>query len=610
MKKNEEGGAEITLSDWTCGSNGCVNPLLHSDSPHLPRRPRLLPSTWSLASSTLSSLALSFIPTDLSFVLHGHISLRHLHTLFSSLHPTFPRLPTKTLSNFEKHRFKLLKDFGSFAPLLHFSSLPSFIPFLLQFPSHQYYLTRDWPLLNSWFSFLQLLLRSICLPDSSVLLPPSHRKHLAENSILALAKAPLHSYSYSHPSQYPHLLATDGSMICDPLSGRKSVTFAIAAKGNVFSASLPHSKHDTNILHGEAYAIVTASLLSLQGDPNHRPHIISDHLNSVNLLHSNPSTQRLLHHPARALYRWILDIWSRLHTTPTLTHVCAHTSAHTVESNLNRLVDHVASSSQNLPLPPPSVPTPSFFMDNFMLFSTSHGLIESSLLSFVDTLLAKAQATSLNSCHEPIPSLLLFDNTLPPTYPYIKAPSSYSAVIQLYARSGQLDTTQHLSSRLKEGHQPWCRFGCKRIEDARHIFVICPKFTTLRESYTMRLQDATCTILNAYNLPQRDIAFITERVSNLFYDSNVWPSQRTAFYLGILPRLVPPSHMASIMHSRLAHNAHTLSIQLAGRIWGSTRQAARIGHKQLRDRTLLSLPNHLSLLFHNLSYPSFTLTFS
>ena len=399
-------------------------------------------------------------------------------------------------------------------------------------------------------------------------------------------------------------------MICDPLSGRKSVTFAVAAKGNVFSASLPHSKHDTNILHGEAYALVAASLLSPQCDPNHRPHIVSDHLNSVNLLHSNPSPQRLLHHPARALYRWILDIWSRSHTTPTLTHVRAHTSANTVESNLNRLVDHVASSSQHLPLPPPSVPTPSFFMDNFMLFSTSHGLIESSLLSFVDTLLARTQATSLNSCHEPIPSLLLFDTTLPPTYPYTKAPSSYSAVIQLYARSGQLDTMHHLSSRLKEGFQPWCRFGCKRIEDARHIFVICPKFTTLRESYTTRLQDTTRMILDTYNLPQRDIAFITERVSNLFHDSNVWSSQRTAFYLGILPRLVPPSHMGSIMHFRLAQNAHTLSIQLAGRIWGSTRQAARIAHKQQRDRTLLSLPNHLSLLFHNLSYPSFTLTFA
>jgi hypothetical protein len=391
-----------TLSLTLCGHNGCLNPFLHSHSPHLPRHPRLIPSAWSLASSTLSSLKLSFIPTDLSFIHDGNISLRHSHSLFHSLYPTFPSLPTKTLSNFEKHGFTCLKHFGSFSPAFHFSSLPSFIPFPLQFPPYQYYLTRDWPSLTNWFSFLPLLLRSICLPDSSILLPPSHRKHLAETSILALSKAPLHSYPYSHPSQHNHLLATNGSMILDPFSRRKTVTFAVTADGNTFAASLPSPKHDTNILHGEAYAIVSASLLSQNRGSTCQPHIISDHLNSVNLLHSDPSPQRLLHNPARSLYRWILDIWSRSHTVPALRHIRAHTSANDIESNLNRLADHIASSTQHLPLPPPSVPIPSFFMDNFMLFSTSHGFIESSVLSFVDTLLAKTQAASTNCCHEPI----------------------------------------------------------------------------------------------------------------------------------------------------------------------------------------------------------------
>jgi hypothetical protein len=249
-------------------------------------------------------------------------------------------------------------------------------------------------------------------------------------------------------------------------------------------------------------------------------------------------------------------------------------------------------------------------MDNFMLFSTSHGFVESSLLSFVDTLLAIKQAASTHSYHEPIPPLPLFDPTPPPFYPYAKTPSSYSAVIQLYARSGQLDSKHLLSHRLKDGHLPWCRFGCQHIEDAHHIFVQCPKFTILRESYTTRLHDATHTTLTPYHLPPKDIAFIMEQISNLFFDSDVWPSRRTAFYLGILPRLVPHSHIGSTMHTRIAQQAHTLSIQLAGRIWGSTRQAAHINHKPKRRRIVLSLPSHLSTLFHNLSFPSFTLTFS
>lgn len=210
-----------------------------------------------------------------------------------------------------------------------------------------------------------------------------------------------------------------------------------------------------------------------------------------------------------------------------------------------------------------------------MIYSSSHGFIESSIFCYVDSLLAKTQAATLDTCHEPLPPLPLFDNTPPPTYPYTKSPSSYSAVVQLYARSGQLDTALHLYSRLKEELQPWCRFGCQKIEDPHHTFVLCPKFTALRDTYTHRLKAVVLSILDTYHPSEQDISFIIEQVSNLFSDSDVWPSRRSGYYLGILPRLVPGPHISSIMHSRLAQQAHTMSIQLAGRIWGSVRRAAR-----------------------------------
>ena len=239
-----------------------------------------------------------------------------------------------------------------------------------------------------------------------------------------------------------------------------------------------------------------------------------------------------------------------------------------------------------------------------MLFSSSHGFVESSSHSFVDTLLARTQAATTVTCHEPLPPLSLFDNTPPPSYPYIKTPSSYSAVIQLYARSGQLDSSHLLSARLKDGYQPWCRFGCHHFEDPHHIFVVCPKFTSLRESYSMRIQDATRTLLHTYgSLSEHDISFITERVSSLFCDSDAWPSRRTGYYLGLLPRLVPPSYLGSVMHSRLAHHSHTIAVQLAGRIWGLVRQASRNhSNRQQKVRTTISLPHHLSALFHTRSY--------
>jgi len=42
-------------------------------------------------------------------------------------------------------------------------------------------------------------------------------------------------------------------------------------------------------------------------------------------------------------------------------------------------------------------------------------------------------------------------------------------IVQLYARSGQLDNALSLSNRLKDIFQPWCRFGCSSLDEAHHI---------------------------------------------------------------------------------------------------------------------------------------------
>src|SRR6266700_1094367 len=92
---------------------------------------------------------------------------------FAPLSPTISTFPLKffqILSNFEKHGFFFLNQFGSFIFPLTLSASPLFLPFSLHFPSHQYYLTRDWPTLSDWFQFLPLLLHTISLPDLSILL--------------------------------------------------------------------------------------------------------------------------------------------------------------------------------------------------------------------------------------------------------------------------------------------------------------------------------------------------------------------------------------------------------------------------------------------------------
>ena len=113
----------------------------------------------------------------------------------------------------------------------------------------------------------------------------------------------------------------------------------------------------------------------------------------------------------------------------------------------------------------------------------------------------------------------------------------------------------------------------------------------------------------------RLVAFISERVENLFIDSEAWPSKRAAYYLGILPILVPPQHANSTVHRRIAQNAHTVSIQLAGRIWGDVRRR-NIPRNKINNPSLTShpqkimmLPAHLAQIIPNPSYPTFSLNY-
>ena len=600
--------AQITLADWTCSHNRCIHPLQHPYSTSItsPSRQTYIPFAWALAQKSLSLIHLSLLPTDIHFIASGDVSIRHLHSLSRHYLPHLPQVPTRVFSRFEDNGFSFLSQFGT--PRFSLSSQgPSFLftPHSLSFPSAQYYLTRDLPLLLHWLSFLSPLVIRIASPDISLLLSPSARQHIAESSILSIAAQ---SSSFPHCSP-PSFFATDASTITSTSPSHTSTTtFAVLAFNNAFTASLP-SNRSTGILHGEAYAIAAASVLArLSPQPIT---IFSDHLNSLRLLTSNPSALSLKNNPARSLYRWILNIWDSMPHPPILTHVRAHTSSLTIPSQLNRLADYLASHSNSLNLPPPSLPLPTFFMDNYIPFSTHFGYIESHLFSFCDSHFALSDAANLDTFHEPQPSSACFDNTSPPSYPYTKAPSSYSMIIQLYLRSGQLDTSLSRAVRLHDDQQPWCRFGCPVWEDPHHIFTRCSHFASLRTSRAADLLSNITTILQTSSISSATRSFVLLRVQNLFWDSDIWPARRSLYYLGALPPLFPPLVHQPQLHSRVAHECHTVSIHLAAQIWASARRTfySRLHPSPLRSS--LTLPAMFSrILPPSPSYPSFSVSFN
>ena len=92
-------------------------------------------------------------------------------------------------------------------------------------------------------------------------------------------------------------------------------------------------------------------------------------------------------------------------------------------------------------------------------------------------------------------------------------------------------------------------------------------FASLQASYAAeRLAMVAISILRNAALSLDDLTFVMRQVSNLFDDSDAWPSRRAAYYLGIVPKLVPPTLVSSVMHTRIIQHYHTISIKLAGRI--------------------------------------------
>jgi hypothetical protein len=119
--------ALISLADWTCQHNHCIHPLLkpYTTSLTSPSRQTYIPFAWALAQKTLSRLNISFLPTDLQYLIAGNVSLRHLHSQSLHLLSDVMPIPPRLLSTFQTNNFSLLSQFGSISFSLS-SSSPSF----------------------------------------------------------------------------------------------------------------------------------------------------------------------------------------------------------------------------------------------------------------------------------------------------------------------------------------------------------------------------------------------------------------------------------------------------------------------------------------------------
>jgi hypothetical protein len=254
-------------------------------------------------------------------------------------------------------------------------------------------------------------------------------------------------------------------------------------------------------------------------------------------------------------------------------------------------------------------------MDRFSPYLPPFNYIESGLPLLIHSLLASRAFFNPSFGPLPILSPFIYDSQAPPLHPYTRASSSYSAVVQLYTRSGQLPTNLTRANRFHTG-SPFCRYGCRSLEDAHHIFVHCPAFNALRDESQKSLEADTERVLAQLSLPPSVTSYLEHAITHIFQDDTCWPLHSSRFYLGLLPPLLPPpmtldsvtgeSHRLLL---RLANSCHTSAIRLAARIWGSAvrhylsltgKSGARrpLTRESLLHSSNLSLPTHLQYLLH------------
>ena len=210
--------------------------------------------------------------------------------------------------------------------------------------------------------------------------------------------------------------------------------------------------------------------------------LYSDLLNSVQLIEDSRSSisqeARLRNMNGRSYYRWISDLAKEVRTAVNYTK--GHSDEVMLASLLNYEADYYASKSQKVANSVHPAPYPTFYMDEYTFYRPIDGWIESHIRTFIDYFLIEAISDELAIGHGYRMTTRLYDKRTPPTYPYLRATSAYTALVQLYARSGQLPTAEGMVQK-GQGNDNRCRIGCKAVEDMHHIFVVCLEYDKLRK---------------------------------------------------------------------------------------------------------------------------------
>ncbi|KAJ7774186.1 hypothetical protein DFH07DRAFT_800602 [Mycena maculata] len=570
--------ARITLADWTCTINECVDPLdgdgLDSDFSHYAAK---VPYGWIVAQKAMGKMFPRMSPrmTERAEILKGDVSLSHCATLHDHRIPNPPGtrklLDGNNLRSLRAKGIRTIVDVGLWKASDSATGY-TFVPRKQTFEG-------KWstPAKESWNKAVQLLSRThltwLFNGSDDLLLQRAARRNIAENTLRRLANTiPL---APSPTAMGRQIWATDGSMTpaSAGLMQPKSVTAAITGPTTLV---LRIEGRNIASTQGELTALVAGILFT--DATTSSPRLYTDYLNAVNMIEDSRSSvnqdSKLRRMNARSYYRWILSLAKEKDVE--VLHTKGHTDELSLPSQMNYEADHYASTSQRHLDPIPFAPVPTFFMDDYNFYSDRDGWIESNIRQLVDMVLAQNTSEALAVGNHQRMLTSVYETRPPPEFPYIRAYSAFSATVQLYARSGQLATADTLAKRNKiESEQ--CRFGCDAAEDMHHLFVDCKRYSDWRVKAAEELTKKTEKKLNEKGVEEAAQKRLLSAAKSLFSrNDDIWPLKHSFYYLGHIPpldSLLPANTpLNGLARERLLHHFasdwHLVAIRLAGRIFG------------------------------------------
>ena len=225
-------------------------------------------------------------------------------------------------------------------------------------------------------------------------------------------------------------------------------------------------------------------MLVLAGDlvQNDLVMILTDHLNLVRLIDNSQTNisqvPHLCYMNGRSYYHWILSLINLSQVA--VTYTAGHSDQLTLEARMNGEADLLATTSQKVYAELLYAPIPSFFMNDFTIYSETDGWIELNVMHFVNILLTCKTAMAPGIGHDLQMLTWAHNPGPPPDFPYTKAVSAHFAAVQLYVRSGQLVMAEVLYKRGKRDND-LCSLGCDEMGDMHHSFVCCKQYEQWRE---------------------------------------------------------------------------------------------------------------------------------